>query len=144
MLLFCFVFLASSSRPLATVLVLSLETGLRSIRLQYSDRYISCVPCLSIMYQPLTCFCVPLPLFVYFQVINGLWYFLDHVQDLSGGFLCPLSLYASSRLQTPAIRLTLSLPADSQLLVSHVQSSALSIKDIVIVYLYRPVLYHHY
>ena len=37
--------------------------------------------------------------FVYFQVNNGIWYFLDYVQDFGGGPLCPVILLLhSSRL----------------------------------------------
>ena len=41
-------------------------------------------------YLPLISFCGPPLLFVSFQVNNGSWHFLDYVQDLSGGSLCPL------------------------------------------------------
>ena len=34
--------------------------------------------------------CSPPILFVYFQVKNGFWYFLDYAQDSGGGSLCPL------------------------------------------------------
>ena len=48
--------------------------------MQYSERYVGCVLCLS----PLIRSCGHPLLFVYFHVKNGFWYILDHIQDSSG------------------------------------------------------------
>ena len=59
-----------------------------TFRVQYPNRYVRCVPCLSAPYSVL---CTTL--FVnFFQMKNGLCYFLNYVQDLSGGPCCPLIL----------------------------------------------------
>ena len=59
-------FLASSTRPLTTVLALRLEiVDLRSIRFAVLSQV--CGPSILI--------------FVHFQVNNGLWYFLGYVQE---------------------------------------------------------------
>ena len=77
----CFLFLVSSARPLATVLVL------RVTEHSVCNTMLGAFPA----YLPLLSFCDPSLLFVYFQVKNGLWYFPDYVQDLCSGPLCLLT-----------------------------------------------------